>query len=251
MLPSQSKLNVQITNISKGAIILEYNNQKILIDAFIPSGQPEVPPILNKIKEDIVLGEAPFNDVDLFIMTNLSGFQADRLELRSFLSNYTQNNPQTPIYTTPEIENIYSSFNGPKLRNRLSIEILNQPRLFIDSVISLQQLPAFTDFDDNEVQHFSVRIQTEKGQIVYMGSPFLNENAIEVVETYGPIELLILNEKGASSDPHLELLKKAKNIKKILVLPAESILQKDNLQKFRRSLKSVHYFWDNMERKNF
>jgi L-ascorbate metabolism protein UlaG (beta-lactamase superfamily) len=88
----------KLTYISNAGVMLEVNKKKILIDSFCNPRTPIYKRITDEVKEHIILGVPPFNDIDLLLFTHHHTHHFDAESVDSFM----ERNEKAFVLATPQ-----------------------------------------------------------------------------------------------------------------------------------------------------
>jgi L-ascorbate metabolism protein UlaG (beta-lactamase superfamily) len=95
---SQTNNDVNVTYVGNAGFLIQVDNKKILIDALFRGfeGGYQLP---EHIQEKLMLAQAPFNDVDLIVVTHANG---DHIDI-PMVAEHMKNNPKAKFASTKQL----------------------------------------------------------------------------------------------------------------------------------------------------
>lgn len=182
----------RITYLSNAGVMLELHDKKILVDVFCNSTIPlyKNPPA--EIKEQMILGVAPFDNVDILLFTHHHTDHFDPVST----AHFSEHNPRTIIISTPEvISQLYDQ--SPNIEK----DRLIKSNAFIGTIeniqingVGIQSVSMLHDGKDyGGVHNFAYLIDVEGIKILHVGDAKpIKENYINLNLPHMEIDLLIV-----------------------------------------------------------
>jgi N-acetylneuraminic acid mutarotase/L-ascorbate metabolism protein UlaG (beta-lactamase superfamily) len=99
--------DIKVTYIANAGFLIESPTQKVLIDALFTTSFGEYLTPSSQLRSQIVNGEAPFNDVDLYLVTHNHADHFDASLVAQFLSK----NPNTQLIAPQDATSLMTSLN--------------------------------------------------------------------------------------------------------------------------------------------
>lgn len=182
----------EATYVSNAGLLLELYDKKILIDGFCNSILPIYKNPPNRLKEKMILGAPPFNNIDILLVTH---HHSDHFDSKS-TGEFLKNNKDTFVLSTSkvikEINNVYCEIEEGRL-------IIAKPLLYSreDTYIkginiqSISMLHQGEEYQDVENLGFLIEIGGKKVLHVGDAKP-IKENYMGLGLTHKNIDLLVV-----------------------------------------------------------
>lgn len=174
------------TYVSNAGLLLELYDKKILIDGFCNSALPIYKNPTKYIREKMILGSPPFNNIDILLFTH---HHSDHFDVKS-TGEFLKNNKDTFVLSTPkvidEIKKAYFEIDedrlfsaNPQLYSREDITLKG---ICIQSISMLHEGKEYED-----VQNLGFLIEVEEKKVCHVG------DAKAIKENYMDLDLIQKN----------------------------------------------------------
>ncbi|MFZ5946320.1 MAG: MBL fold metallo-hydrolase [Bacillota bacterium] len=176
--------------VSNAGILLQDNNNKILIDGLCDSKMPMFKNPPAEIRQDIINGSPPYNNIDVMLFTHHHSDHFDSLSTSKYLSM----NKETFVISTPEVVSRINSHRTACSSSLIELENCHSSKRMILKEIAITAIPLTHDGKDyKDVLHFGYLVETNTLRILHIGDaePSL-ENFERLKSLHPKIDLLFV-----------------------------------------------------------
>jgi len=256
---------LQVTYIANEGFLLASSTHKILIDALFSNGYGSfsVPP--KEVTDNIMNAKAPFDSINLFLLTHYHKDHCDPVLINKYLSNYKN----IPFVTSrPSIVfidgNCFGFIGKKKQFNVITPEINQSISKTVNNismkVFGLKHLSFYNkDSIDLEETMFNVSFLFEMDGIKIFHSGDINKNAFQDYfalhnnKWTDSIDVAFLYkgllESGESDLDYIINILHPKHIVVMHVLPSEDKTWADKIEKLKDRFPNIIYFRNSMDSK--
>ena len=234
-------VSLQLRLVGETGVFIRDADHRLLINAFPLSDKVEEHNRLASIREKMLIGGKPYDQVDLFLVSHWPAVEND--SIRYFMQRFLQRNQKVPLYPPGFMEQLG---RGPQLFPFLKWN-LKEAKNGTNPLVVYLPTEAERKKDSN-IDFTAFLVHMKRRNILYAGDPELDVSYLASIPQ--PIDYLLISDWSLRTAVARQIVKDRFEDRMIIVLPSQRPMNGQQRLDIRHAFPDARYLEKNRNRLN-